>query len=105
MPWTLDILCPGYGKLAGSYLKHYLLQTNLSSFLSSPLRLEKGMRFGWLDTCYALPFQKASKLFFLFAYFLLIQVQLTIGGTSLMVQWLRIHRAMLGHGSDPWLGN
>ena len=63
MPWTLDILCPGYGKLAGSYLKHYLLQTNLSSFLSPPLRLEEGMRFGWLDTCYALPFQKASKLF------------------------------------------
>ena len=65
----MDILCPGYGKFGGSYLKHYLLQTNLSSFLSPPLRLEEGMRFGWLDICYALPFQKASKLFLLFAFF------------------------------------
>ena len=101
----MDILCLGYGKLGGSYLKHCLLQTNLSSFLSPPLRLEEGMRFGWLDICYALPFHKASKLFFFLAYFLLIQVQLTIGGTSLWVQCLRIHLAIPGQGSDPWLGN
>ena len=101
----MDILCPGYGKFGGSYLKHYLLQTNLSSFLSPPLRLEEGMRFGWLDICYALPFQKASKLFFFLAYILLIQAQLTVGGISLLVQCLRIHLAILGQGSDPWLGN
>ena len=102
----MDILCPGYGKFGGSYLKHYLLQTNLSSFLSPPLRLEEGMRFGWLDICYALPFQKASKLFLLFAFFfLLIRVQLTIGGTFLVLLWFGIHLPILGHGSDPWLGN
>ena len=101
----MDFLCPGYGKLGGSHLKQYLLQTNLSSFLSPPLRLETGMRFGWSDICYALPFHKASKLFFFLAYFLLIQVQLTIGGTSLWVQCLRIHLAIPGQGSDPWLGN
>ena len=26
-------------------------------------------------------------------------------GTSLVVQWLRIHLAMQGHGFDPWVGN
>ena len=26
-------------------------------------------------------------------------------GTSLVVQWLRIHLPMRGHGFDPWSGN
>ena len=49
----------------------------------------------------------------LLCYILCVQIQVLLKaillfkqiGTSLVVQWLRIHLAMQGHGFSPWSGN